>query len=207
MKQLLAGVFGTLAAGALLLAAVIYGGFADVAADAPHGDLVFRLIETARERAIRRSSRDIAPPADLADLARVRRGAGNYEAMCADCHLTPAVEDSEIRKGLYPVPPDLARPKSAQTHADGAAARQFWIIKHGIKASAMPAWSRGGLTDADIWDLVAFLQRLPVLYPADYRELVEKSPGHSHGGTEQGNKPSAHSHAHGKPHSHKGHKH
>jgi hypothetical protein len=99
--------------------------------------------------------------------------------MCVNCHLAPGKADSEIRMGLYPKPPDLARPAEM---ADDEAARQFWVIKHGIKASGMPAWSKGGIEDDAIWDLVAFLQRMPALSPAQYLALVEASEGHSHGG-------------------------
>jgi hypothetical protein len=46
-------------------------------------------------------------PDDFGNLERVRRGAGNYDAMCINCHLAPEMPDSEIRKGLYPRPPNL----------------------------------------------------------------------------------------------------
>lgn len=160
--------------------AVVYSGMADVAADTPHGPVVYRLLETAREQAIARRITDITPPADLDNAERQRRGAGNYAAMCAECHLTPGIENSEIRRGLYPTPPDLARAEAQAGPKE--AARQFWIIKHGIKASGMPAWSKGGMEDAAIWDLVAFVQRLPKIPASEYRELVESSDGHSHAG-------------------------
>ena len=78
--------------------------------------------------------------------------------MCVDCHLAPNRKDSEIRAGLYPKPPDMTR------HVDAGTARMFWVIKHGIKMSAMPAW---GPTHDDrrIWGIVAFLQELPELTP------------------------------------------
>jgi hypothetical protein len=38
------------------------------------------------------------------------------------------------------------------------------------------------MEDEAIWDLVAFLQRLPGLTAADYTALVASSEGHSHGG-------------------------
>ncbi len=187
MNKLWIGVLGTLGIAAATGAGVLYSGIVDVAADTPHSPLVHRLLEVARERAIARSSADITPPTDLNDAERVRRGAGNYAAMCAGCHLEPGVDNSEIRLGLYPTPPDLTRPASAD------AARQFWIIKHGIKASAMPAWAKGGMEDAAIWDLVAFLERLPALSPVQYRALVEASDGHAHGGV--ADKAAAHDHS------------
>jgi mono/diheme cytochrome c family protein len=51
----------------------------------------------------------------------------------------------------------------------------FWVIKHGIKMSAMPAW---GLShdDATIWSIVAFLKKLPDMTPEQYKEIVAKAP-------------------------------
>ncbi len=179
MNRFLMGVLTTLAIGVGIGAVAVYGGMFDVSADTPHSPLVYRLIETARERAVDRNARGLSVPTNLADADRVRRGAGNYAAMCVGCHLAPGKTDSEIRKGLYPQPPDLSR--SDEAEANGAA-RQFWIIKHGIKASGMPAWSRGGIEDAAIWDLVAFLQQMPALSAEQYLAQVESSEGHAHGG-------------------------
>ncbi|MHB1084880.1 MAG: c-type cytochrome [Thiobacillus sp.] len=211
MKGFLMGVVATLVTGVAAGAVAVYFGLFNVSADTPHSQLVYRMIETAREHAIDRSTQDLTAPANLSDAERVHRGAGNYAAMCVGCHLAPGKTDSEIRMGLYPQPPDLARPDEV---AADEAARQFWVIKHGIKASGMPAWSRGGIEDEAIWDMVAFLQQMPALSPAQYIELVEASEGHSHGGladhadmhdTEGGARPSTvkpggHDHADGHTH-------
>ena len=184
MKGFVTGVLTTLIVGAGIGLGMVYGGKVDVAADSPHSDLIFHLLETAREKSIDRGVKDISVPVNLADKERIRRGAGNYDAMCASCHLAPGAENSEIRMGLYPTPPDLSAILDAPSTAESA--RQFWVIKHGIKASGMPAWSKGGIEDAAIWDMVAFLQAMPGLTPADYGELVEASDGHSHGGLVEG---------------------
>ena len=185
-------------------AGFVHSGIYAIGADEPHWPLTFGLIETLRERSIAARSRGIEVPPDLGSAERVRRGAGNYDAMCAGCHLKPGVDDSEVRKGLYPQPPNLA--KAAETHAhepsDAAAhaARQFWVIKHGIKMTAMPAWSKGGVDENTIWDMVALLQDLPALSPEDYETLVAASAGHSHSGREEGHdvgrEQSPHSHDH-----------
>ena len=184
MMRFLMGVVATLV---LLLAVgawVVYSGRVDVSADTPHSALVYRMIETAREKSVERAISHALAPANLSDTERVRRGAGNYAAMCVECHLAPGKANSEIRKGLYPEPPDLSQP--AKSQAD-VAARQFWIIKHGIKASGMPAWSKGGIEDDAIWDMVAFIQKMPTLTADQYAALVESSDGHSHGGVAEDN--------------------
>lgn len=182
MKKTLISLVVLAATGVIAGAAVLYAGAINIAADEPHHPLTYRLLEFARERSIAVRASELKPPGDLADPERVRRGSGNYDAMCVGCHLSPGVEDSEIRKGLYPTPPRLADKPAAALDPQFAQARQFWIIKHGIKASGMPAWSKGGMEDEAIWDLVALVQKLPGLTAADYRALVATSEGHSHGG-------------------------
>lgn len=161
---------------------LIHAGFVDVAADSPHTALVHHLLTWARESAISRQIRDIVPPADLTDAGRVRRGAGNYAAMCAGCHLIPGVQNSEIHQGLYPQPPNLSLAPAVVDNLAKLDARRFWIIKHGIKASGMPAWAKGGMEDGAIWDLTAFLKALPSLSSEEYRRLVASSDGHVHEG-------------------------
>ncbi|PKO41328.1 MAG: cytochrome C [Betaproteobacteria bacterium HGW-Betaproteobacteria-4] len=183
MNKVLIGVLATLAVGAASVATVAATGIVAVGADTPHHPVVHDLLAFARERAIARQSAGITAPADLDNPERIRRGAGNYAAMCVDCHLAPALADSEIRRGLYPTPPNLAA-GLADSGARRNAARDFWIIKHGIKASAMPAWAKGGMDDEAIWDLAAFVQTLPGLSKTAYDQLVAASDGHVHGGME-----------------------
>lgn len=214
MNKILVGAVAAVGLGAAIAAAVMALGLVDVGADTPHSPAVYRLLAYAREQAIARSSSAIEAPADLADPERIRRGAGNYDAMCINCHLAPAMPDSEIRKGLYPTPPNLAL-NAGGAASERDAARRFWIIKHGIKASAMPAWSKGGMEDQAIWDLVAFLQAMPALSPSEYRRLVASSDGHSHGGHDASGEAHAHSppaappakHDQKPPHEHGGHEH
>lgn len=179
MKRILMGVLATLIVEVGVGALVVYSGQVDVSAVTPHSPLVFRIVEVTREQSIKRLARDVVVPVNLSDVERVRQGAGNYAAMCVECHLAPGKKKSEIRMGLYPEPPNLSKWTNPQT--DGPA-RQFWIIKHGIKASGMPAWSKGGIEDEVIWDMVAFLQTMPTLTANQYVALVKSSDGHSHGG-------------------------
>lgn len=208
----LAALGAVSAAGIAAGVGTYYAGFIDVSADTPHSAMVFAVIEGARERAIARHARDITPPGDLSDAERVRRGAGNYEAMCVNCHLAPGMANSEIRRGLYPTPPDLTKAFSEGQSQDATSARQFWVIKHGIKASGMAAWSLGGMDDADIWDLTAFLRRLSALSAEQYRSLVAASGGHVHGGVDDDEHHGPHAPQHAdrpgaKAHTHEDHAH
>ncbi len=172
-------IVATLAFLGIFAGIFIYAGWVNVAADVPHEPYVFKVLEVAREQAIRRDASGLSVPADLSDPKRARRGSGNYDAMCVNCHLSPGQENSEIRRGMYPEPPNLTHPEPA---TDGVLQSRirFWVIKHGIKASGMPAWSKGGVSDQAIWDLVAFLNCPPSLDATSYRQLVHASDGHVH---------------------------
>lgn len=160
----------------LAVAGFLWSGAYDVGADDPHTTPVRGLLAFVRDRSIAARASRLEVPADLDDPARITQGAGNYDAMCATCHLAPGVRETELSRGLLPAPPDLTRGE-----VDAAAA--FWVVKHGIKASGMPAWGRS-MDDPYIWNLVAFLQALPGMDEARYASLVADSGGHSHGGGE-----------------------
>ena len=153
----------------LLGAAFVYSGVYNVAADVPHTRPVYALLDGLRDRSIAAHARDITPPADLASPQRVSAGAGLYGEMCVGCHLGPGIAPNELSKGIYPQAPDFTKPQEM------SAAEQFWAIKHGIKLSAMPAW---GKTHPDplIWNLVAFVRRLPGMTPEEYERLTANAP-------------------------------
>ncbi len=173
----------------LIICVVFIGtGAYEVAADEPHWKVTESVMEKVRSASVERRSAHIeVPPLDDATL--ITSGAGNYEAMCAGCHLKPGVDATEMSRGLYPAPPNLAtRPLENPAVA-------FWVIKHGIKMTGMPAWGQS-MGDEYVWGLVAFLKELPGMSPDSYRELVEASGGHQHGGLESGKEAEESDHAH-----------
>src|SRR6478736_8507302 len=157
----------------LLAAAVvaIYAGLYNIAADVPHTQPVYWLLETIRGRSVAARSRDIVVPNDLGNANRISKGAGQYAEMCSGCHLAPGMKRTEISRGLYPRAPELRR-KTNLTPAE-----QFWIVKHGVKMTGMPSW---GVTHEDelLWDVVAFVRKLPELTPEQYETVVKAAPKH-----------------------------
>ncbi|MEO8742097.1 MAG: cytochrome c [Lysobacteraceae bacterium] len=152
---------------AIGLALFGYSGLYNIGADDPHWPVTHRILQSVRDRSIHVRSRDLPMP-NLQDPQLILKGAGQYAAMCTGCHLAPGMHESEIRPGLYPQPPELAKVRFDPRD-------EFWVIKHGIKMSAMPAWG-GSHDDATIWSMVAFLQRLPDLTPAQYKDIVAQAP-------------------------------
>jgi mono/diheme cytochrome c family protein len=163
---IIVGVVACLGAALIL----VYMGVFDVAADTPHSEPVYWLMQKVRQHSIIARARDVAPN-DLGDAKRITSGAGQYAEMCSSCHLAPGMKRTEISRGLYPRAPELRRGSTL------SAAEEFWIVKHGIKMTGMPAW---GVTHDDemLWDVVAFLRKMPELTAEEYQALVKNAPKH-----------------------------
>lgn len=162
MKYLATFVF---AIALVVLAALgfVYSGIYNVAADQPHWKLTAKLLHDLSEASIEARADSINVPA-LDNPKSIASGARMYAHMCSGCHLKPGADSNAFREGLNPMPPDLT------DHAHDPA-EEFWIINHGIKMTGMPAWG-GSHSDVEIWALVAFLQQLPSLTPAQYQSMT-----------------------------------
>ena len=162
-------VLGLLLMVGALSGAYAYAGFYNIGADAPHSRPVYQLLQLFRNRSIIHHATGIAVPADLNDEKRIAAGAALYGEMCTGCHLAPGINPTELSKGLYPAAPELARGD------DLSAAQQFWVIKHGIKLSAMPAWGRTH-NDQLIWDMVSFVRHMPRMNGQQFEAAVASAP-------------------------------
>ncbi|HET7299499.1 MAG TPA: c-type cytochrome [Oleiagrimonas sp.] len=159
----LKGMIALIVVVVIAIAAWVWSGSYNIGADSPHWTFTRYVIGQLREHSIESRSADIKAP-DLDDPALVAEGAHHYAEMCTGCHLAPGMGDSELREGLYPRPPNL-------THFAPNPAEAFWIIKHGIKMTAMPAWGKTH-DDQKIWAMVAYLQKQPHMSVERYRELA-----------------------------------
>ena len=184
-RGILAGIIIAVLILAALIAVVAVTGAYDVAADRPHTSPVAKFIAYARDRSIDARAEGIkAPPLDKPEM--IAEGAEHYDAMCTGCHLAPGMKENEMRPGMNPKPPVLASFAAAEP------GEQFWIVKHGIKMTGMPAWGKTH-SDEEIWNIVAFLQKLPKLSPQQYHALVKQAGGHhEHEGDEHEEMPMPH---------------
>ncbi len=159
--------------------AFLYSGVYPIGADVPHNPLTYWALETLRDNAIDSASRTLVLPEDLASPDQVLAGRPDYNEMGAGCHLRPGKAESDLSIGLYPQPPNLTVPHDRHTKRQNnegtseLALRQFWVIKHGIKVSGMPAWGETH-DDQRIWAMLAFLRQLPRLDPAQYQILTAR---------------------------------
>ena len=157
----------------MLIAVVVsiglaYSGYVNVGATVQHNTLSNWLLTTTMQKSVKRHAQDLNTVVpELGDHALILVGAENYDAMCATCHAPPGQSPSALAEGLNPVPPNL------QESGEHMSAKElFWVTKHGIRMTGMPAW---GLThsDEELWSVVAFMKTLPNLGPEEYKRMVE----------------------------------
>jgi cytochrome c553 len=96
----------------------------------------------------------------------VLRGAGHYELGCRPCHGAPGTGLPAIPSGMTPHPPALS-PVIPRWEPEDL----FYIVKHGVKMTGMPAWP-AQQRDDEVWAMVAFLRTLPELDAHGYERLV-----------------------------------
>ncbi len=145
-------------------AAFVYSGMFNVAANEPHSPAVYWLLEQARVRSIQVHAAGLAAPPGYDEQSKVAEAAGHFSEHCSTCHGGPGVKPSIWTQGMYPSPPNLKQVAARYTPGE-----LFWILKNGIKMSAMPAMASDG--DEMLWSTVAFLERLPTLSEDDFNDL------------------------------------
>jgi mono/diheme cytochrome c family protein len=156
---LILGVAGVLA--------VAYSGTVDVAATNHPSALTSWFLSTARDHAIHARAVGIAVPS-LDGPRMLQMGADHYKEMCVGCHGAPGVEAGEAAQGLDPPPPILYQ-GPPMTKED--AAETFWVVKHGIQMTGMPAFGKTH-DDDKLWAIVAFMKRLNGMSSEEYRKAT-----------------------------------
>jgi mono/diheme cytochrome c family protein len=158
-----------LAFGAALVGVVVlYAGFYNVAATHQHLRPTYWLLKIGLRESIERHSRTIAVP-PLTDPGRAQRGLELYREHCVQCHGAPGVAPEPFALGLTPLPTNLAH--SAR---EFSAAELYWVVKNGIKMTAMPAW-QFRFSEDELWAVVAFMRELPLISPAQYAARNERT--------------------------------
>ena len=116
---------------------------------------------------------DIEVP-DLSDVAMVKAGINDFDAMCSGCHGAPGKPPEAVGQGLNPPAPNLVESAAGMSPSE-----LFWVTKHGIKMTGMPAW---GAThdDSALWPVVAFMSALQGMSGDDYQALLAGAAGAGH---------------------------
>jgi mono/diheme cytochrome c family protein len=154
-----AGAFAAIAA-----LVVIYSGLFNTTASAPHIRFIGWLTHTTMIHSVRARAQSIQAP-DHFTPQQVQEGFVAYEQRCVVCHGGPATSRADWASALTPTPPyllDAARRWSPS--------ELYWIVNDGVKMTAMPAWGEVE-PESRVWSMVAFLEALPNIAPADYLRM------------------------------------
>ncbi len=160
-------VLGILVAFAIFM---VFSGVYDISTYNHDNRLMNWALDTAMTHSVEHHASDISAP-PLNDPNMVREGAGHYQEYCVGCHGAPGVEPGEISEGLWPEAPKLADEVLPWTPTQA-----FWLVKNGIKFTAMPAWGPSH-SDPQLWTIVAFLERVHTMSPSEYRSLLIQAGG------------------------------
>jgi len=160
---------GALAIIAAIGAAVyFFGGFFNVSATEEDPKPVAWALEQVRTASISRHAKD-TPTVSLEDATVIQAGARAFaDRGCANCHGAPGVMWAKFSEGMRPDPPDL------KDVAGELEPREiFYAIKNGINMTGMPSFARIEVGDPEIWQIVAFVKKLPTVSEADYKTWTE----------------------------------
>jgi mono/diheme cytochrome c family protein len=153
-----------LASVGLVAAAVIALGAFDTTALAGHPPLIAWATHLTMIRSTKVHAANVKPPKQPT-VDQLYAGFRGYDSECAMCHGAPGVDRARWVKGMTPPPPYLLDAARVWSRKD-----LYWIVGRGVKMTAMPAWL-ATRSDADVWNVVGFLEMLPCISPADYQRL------------------------------------
>jgi cytochrome c553 len=162
-----------LARGAIAIAAVasaavlvVASGLVPIQASSGHWAVTSAALHFAMKRSVATHTIGGAP-LDLDDEALVVKGAGHYHTGCLPCHGSPdRAYFARITRGMTPHPPFLP-PRIGGWEPD----ELFYIVKHGVKFTGMPAFP-SQVRDDEVRAVVAFLLKLPDLGEEEYQRLA-----------------------------------
>lgn len=152
----------------MMLAGLLIGalGFIPVNADAVPSILEKKFFPLVVRATVARQSSEQGNDTDLTDDDLVS-GGRIYKELCAGCHGQLRGRPSVLGASFYPPAPQL--PGRGTGYNQGEI---FWIVKHGIRNTSMPAW-RNLLSDEDLRQVSAFVGTInsaPVTVETKLRE-------------------------------------
>lgn len=139
-------------------------GYADLRASVAPSGFESELATTAVNDSVARHAPAQQNPVPATEANQLD-GARLYRDKCADCHGRPDNPASDYGLSFYPRAPQFmtAPPLLPENQS-------FYIIKYGVRRSAMPAWGNI-MADREMWQVVTFLRHLGNLPPSVEQEL------------------------------------
>jgi mono/diheme cytochrome c family protein len=144
-------------------------GLAETSSDANPPAWETFVMQSAVRASVRRSAAGIqAPPQENADEAVVD-GGKLYLNGCAGCHGTPGKPGED--HSSYPRVPQLPQVGTRYSQPE-----MYWIIKHGIRNTAMSAYG-SFYSEKELWALTSFLRQIDHLPPGVLDRSKAKQAG------------------------------
>ncbi len=170
MRNFLIGVVVTLAV--LVLGGGIIAGFGlmNTGADQQPGKLETLIASGSLDASVKRRAGNLTSPVPATD-DNLLAGMTLYTMNCAGCHGTLDKSTSKLGSDFYPPAPQLIIDP-----IDDPEWYIYYITKHGVRLTGMPAWGRQ-LKDEEIWQIAEFLHRIEKL-PAAVQEKMPPPAGH-----------------------------
>jgi mono/diheme cytochrome c family protein len=146
-------------------------GLAGVQSDATPPSWESALMRAAVHTSVRRSAADIqSPPQDNVEDAMVQGGKLYFNG-CLGCHGEPGKPGEDLDH--YPRVPQLAQVGTHYSEPE-----IYWIVKHGVRNTAMSAYGPF-YSEKEMWAIASFLRRINNLPPGVLERIQTKQSGAS----------------------------
>jgi len=143
-----------------------WSGLFQISASSGHWKITDWFLHWTMQNSVRTYS-TFQTPAEVRDDTALISAAGHFRQSCAACHGAPGLAPSPAMQSATPPAPDLG---TTVGHYDDA--ELFWIVKHGVKYTGMPAWPTLDRPD-EVRRMVGFLRRLPGMTAQEFAALTE----------------------------------
>jgi mono/diheme cytochrome c family protein len=163
------GIVFTLIVIAIFAYVFVHGGYLDIRADNPPSPVEKKFAMHAMDESIERHAPHSKNPLQPTNETLIA-GAKSYRDNCAGCHGNPTVMDTQLGDSFNPPAPQFW-----MDSPDMPENENFYIIKHGIHWTGMPAWGKK-LDDTQIWQVVTLLSHLDKLPDSVNQELQKQGP-------------------------------
>jgi mono/diheme cytochrome c family protein len=134
-------------------------GMINIVADQPSSRLERRMAGTALDASVEKRAANLKNPLEATD-SNLLEGMHIYVQNCAGCHGSPKEPESVFGSSFNPHAPQFM--KSTPDMPDN---QNFYITKHGVRLTGMPAWGKL-FNDDQLWKVATFLSHMDKLPPA-----------------------------------------
>jgi mono/diheme cytochrome c family protein len=147
----------------LVLPAYFASGIADARSDVNPPVWETAILKLAVRAAVKRSAANLSAPSSATEDS-ILAGGKLYVMGCMGCHGEPGKPFAEDHAN-YPPAPQLPHIGTQYSEPE-----VYWIIKHGIRMTAMSAYGPF-YKEEQLWSLAAFIRRINKLTPAEIQSI------------------------------------